>query len=102
VSEPLPAIIVIPEIGGVNEHIEAVARRLAAAGYAVLAPDLFSINGKRPATFFQERLVKALGFVRKLPPIAWRDTEFRNVELAKLPDPDCSEIGGPAIKCFQA
>ncbi|MBF0548483.1 MAG: dienelactone hydrolase family protein [Candidatus Riflebacteria bacterium] len=34
VSEPLPAIIVIQEAWGVNEHIEDVTRRFAAAGYA--------------------------------------------------------------------
>ena len=45
---PVPGVVVIQEIGGVNEHIEDVTRRIAAAGYAALAPDLFAVDGKRP------------------------------------------------------
>ncbi len=93
VSEPLPAIIIIQEIGGVNDHIEDVTRRLAAAGYAALAPDLFAVNGKRPAAFSQDRLDRALSFVRRLPPNTWRDPAARDSELAKLSEPDRSEIG---------
>ena len=36
-----PGIVVYQEIFGVNEHIRAVAERLASEGYACLAPDLF-------------------------------------------------------------
>lgn len=36
-----PAAVVIQEWWGLNEHIMDVARRLAAAGYVVLAPDLY-------------------------------------------------------------
>ncbi len=35
------ALVVVQEIFGVNAHIKAVARRLAAHGYRVLAPALF-------------------------------------------------------------
>lgn len=38
---PLPAVIVIHEWWGLNEHIEHWADRLAADGYAALAVDLF-------------------------------------------------------------
>jgi carboxymethylenebutenolidase len=44
-----PAVIVIHENRGLNPHIEDVARRLAAEGYLVLAPDLLSVNGGTPA-----------------------------------------------------
>ncbi len=91
-SEPLPAIIVIQEIGGVNAHIEDVTRRFAAAGYAALAPDLFAAGGKRPEYFTQQRLDKALAFIRQLPPNVWRDPADRDVHLARIPDPDQSEI----------
>lgn len=47
-ATPLPSIVVIQEIVGVDEHIEDVTRRVAAAGYVALAPDLFSVNGERP------------------------------------------------------
>ena len=38
---PFPGIVLIQEWWGVDDHIKDVARRLAAEGYAVLAPDLF-------------------------------------------------------------
>ena len=38
---PVPGIILLQEAFGVNEHIRSVADRLAAAGYAVIAPELF-------------------------------------------------------------
>ena len=38
---PVPGIILLQEAFGVNHHIRAVADRLAAAGYAVVAPELF-------------------------------------------------------------
>ena len=44
-SGPLPAVLVIQEAFGLNEHIEDVARRIAAAGYVTLAPDLFHRGG---------------------------------------------------------
>ncbi|MGY3089458.1 carboxymethylenebutenolidase [Hymenobacter sp. UYAg731] len=38
---PVPGIILLQEAFGVNHHIRSVADRLAAAGYAVVAPELF-------------------------------------------------------------
>lgn len=40
-GQPRPAIIVIQEWWGLNEHIKDVARRFAAEGYVALAPDLY-------------------------------------------------------------
>ncbi|MAT97519.1 MAG: carboxymethylenebutenolidase [Anaerolineaceae bacterium] len=40
-GEPRPAIIVIQEWWGLNEHIKDVTRRFAAEGYVALAPDLY-------------------------------------------------------------
>jgi carboxymethylenebutenolidase len=36
-----PAVIVVMEAFGLNEHIKAVAKRIAAEGYVVLAPDVY-------------------------------------------------------------
>jgi carboxymethylenebutenolidase len=40
-----PAVVVIHEWNGINDHIRDVARRLAKAGYVALAPDLLSRQG---------------------------------------------------------
>lgn len=38
---PFPAVVVIQEWWGLNEHIKDVTRRVAAEGYLALAPDLY-------------------------------------------------------------
>lgn len=38
---PAPALVVVQEAFGVNSHIKNVCRRMAAAGYAAFAPELF-------------------------------------------------------------
>lgn len=42
-----PALIVIQEWWGLNEHIKDVARRFAREGYIALAPDLYSSQGHK-------------------------------------------------------
>ena len=42
VTAPLPGLITIHEWWGLNENIEAMARRLAGEGYQVLAVDLYN------------------------------------------------------------
>ena len=48
-SGPLPAVVVIHENRGLNEHIRDVARRLALEGFAALAVDFLSPLGGTPA-----------------------------------------------------
>jgi carboxymethylenebutenolidase len=43
---PGPAVVVVQEYWGLEEHIESVARRLSAEGFAGLAPDLY--RGRQP------------------------------------------------------
>lgn len=40
-DEPRPAIVVLQEWWGLDEHIKDVTRRVAAEGYVALAPDLY-------------------------------------------------------------
>ncbi len=49
-SGRFPAVIVIHEIFGLNDHIRDVARRLAKVGYVALAPDLASRAGGTEAS----------------------------------------------------
>jgi carboxymethylenebutenolidase len=42
---PPAAVVVLQEAFGVNDHIQDVARRIAAEGYLALAPDLFHRSG---------------------------------------------------------
>jgi len=46
---PLPVVMVIHENRGLNDHIRDVARRVALAGYAAVAPDFLSPQGGTPA-----------------------------------------------------
>ncbi len=45
-----PAVIVVQEWLGLNEHIRDVARRLAREGYFAIAPDLYSRQGHKVAS----------------------------------------------------
>jgi carboxymethylenebutenolidase len=47
-SPTLPMVIVVHENRGLNDHIRDVARRLAVAGFAALAPDFLSTAGGTP------------------------------------------------------
>ena len=47
-DEKLPGVVVIPEIWGLNSHIEDVARRVALEGFLTIAPDPLSPLGGTP------------------------------------------------------
>jgi carboxymethylenebutenolidase len=51
----LPAVIVIHENRGLNDHIRDVARRIALEGFVALAPDLLSPSGGTPKDEDQAR-----------------------------------------------
>lgn len=90
---PLPAIVVLQEAWGVDEHLEEVTRRFAAAGYAALAPDLYAKDGQRPAAVTRERLAELQAFVNDLPPGAFGDATIREAELARKPEAERDRIG---------
>jgi carboxymethylenebutenolidase len=89
---PVPGVIVIQEAWGVDDHIEEVTLRFAQAGYVALAPDLFAMSGERPAHFTRPRLAAVKEFINSLPPVAWGDANAREAALAKLPEPNRSEV----------
>lgn len=91
-AAPMPGIVVIQEAWGVDAHIEDVTRRFAAAGYVALAIDLFAENGERPAPLAKDRLAALQQWANTQSPAVW-DPKVREVELAKLPEPERSALG---------
>jgi carboxymethylenebutenolidase len=88
-SGPLPGVVVIQEIWGVDRHIQDVADRFAAAGYLAVAPDLYSADGGRPPVLVAERVEAAKSFLNSIAPSQWMailgDDAQRAEALSKLP-----------------
>lgn len=80
----LPGVVVIAEVMGVNDQIEDVTRRIAAAGYAALAPDLYAEGGIRPPALGRERIDEAMVFMETLPREARFDPVAREKGMASL------------------
>ncbi len=77
---PRPAVIVVQEWWGLDDHIRDVARRFAQEGYFAVAPDLYSRQGhkvtKDPnvAGELMSKLDKADGIEDLLSTVAWIKT----------------------------
>lgn len=86
-QEPLPAIVVLQEVWGVDQHIQDVTRRFAQAGYVAVAPDLYACaaGGERPEDMRDERIQEVKTFLDSLPPTAWGDQQQRDEALDRLP-----------------
>ncbi len=87
--EPRPAVIVIHEIYGLDDHIKSVADRFAAAGYVALAPHLYSRPGLAEV-LTPANVEEAMRFGMSLPPDKMTDAAFVREKLAELP-PDKRE-----------
>ena len=86
-SEPLPAIVVIMEIWGVDGHIQDLVRRFATAGYLACAPELYSHGGRVQEPLSQERIAAVKAFFETLPPAVWGNAAERDAAVATLPEP---------------
>jgi len=84
-ARPLPAVLVVQEVWGVDAHIEDVARRFAKAGYAALAPDLYAKGGARPPPLARDRLAELQALVDEVSSAAFFDDTQRGAALSKLP-----------------
>jgi carboxymethylenebutenolidase len=71
VTALMPGVVVIQEVWGVDAHIRDVAERFATAGYAALAPDLYSAGGARPPALAVDRVTAAKGFLDSIPLAEW-------------------------------
>ncbi len=85
-----PAIIVIQEWWGLNDHIKDVSRRLAKCGYICIAPDLYSRFGNPTTTDADEagRLMTTLQQEDAL-----KDLNSTVNYLKNIPEVDSSRIG---------
>lgn len=99
VNGPLPAILVIQEIWGPDEHIQDLAQRFAQAGYVALAPDLYS-RGGRPDMLSEGRIEAVKSFLNTVPPGAWHDRSQMQESLAKLPTAEGQAIGETLGRLF--
>src|SRR5262244_2240741 len=84
-ASALPAVVVLQEAWGVDDHIEDVARRFAGAGYVALAPDLFARGGARAPGLERDRLAELLALVNIMPPGTWGDPKAREAAMATRP-----------------
>ena len=85
-DEPLPAVLVIHELWGLDPHIRDVSLRLAAAGFLVFAPDLYWSGDGRPPALAPARTRACEEFLDTLPVPAWGDEEAREAALGGRPD----------------
>jgi carboxymethylenebutenolidase len=86
VAQPIPAIVVIQEIWGVDDHIQDLVGRYAAAGYYAVAPDLFATDGRRPVTLAPERIRTVVRVLDTLPSASWSDAAARDAAVDRLPE----------------
>lgn len=86
---PRPGIVVIHEASGLNDQIRDVTRRLAEAGYAALAVDLF--NGRNRAVCMARYMAGMLrGSVNRY---GIDDLRASLTLLAKQPEVDATRMG---------
>lgn len=82
-----PGIVLIHEVFGLDGHTRGVADRLAAEGYVVLAPHLFSSSRLAPI-LTQQNIAAAIRFMMSIPVEKQRDEQYRAEALSRLSDED--------------
>ncbi len=82
-AERHPGVVLIHEIFGLDDHIRSVADRLAAEGYVVLAPHLFSSKALS-GVLTRQNIAAAMKFMMSIPVEKQRDEGYRADALAKL------------------
>lgn len=89
-SGPKPAIIVVQEWWGLNDHIKDVARRYAKEGYVAIAPDMYTRIGHKITTDANEA-AKLMGMVTMEDGL--KDLNATVAYLKTRPDVDGGRIG---------
>jgi len=88
-TDPLPGVVVIHEIFGLNDNIRDIATRFAEQGYAALAIDLFS-NRNRAICMMQ--IIHGM-LIRPLKNAILADLQSTFAFLQKQPAVDAKRIG---------
>jgi len=85
-----PAIIVVQEWWGLNDHMKDVATRYAKEGYVAIVPDLYSRLGNKVTTSPDEA-GKLMGMLRQEDGL--KDLQATIVYLQTVPEVDAPRIG---------
>lgn len=85
-NEKAPAVMVIQEIWGVDDHIRDITRRFAEAGYVAFAPDLYARNGERHENLKEDRVEEVKAFLDSAPPSVWANLDEREKALQQYDD----------------
>ena len=89
-GQPRGAVVVIPEIFGVNSHIQAVADSYAADGYRVIAPAMFDRVQKNYDTGYSQPEIQAgVAIMQKLD---WQQSML-DVEAAITEAKQAGKVG---------
>lgn len=99
-QENLPAIIVIQEIWGVDDHIQDITNRFAQAGYLAFAPDLYAKGGERIEDLRTERVQEVKAFLDSLPHSAWNNPGEREKALSELEEEKQNRVTRTFEKMF--
>lgn len=87
-----PAIIVVQEWWGLNEHVKDVARRYANEGYVVVAPDLYSRLGNQVVPNGNSDLAgKLMSSLKQEDGL--KDLQATIAYLKTVPEVDAARIG---------
>ena len=89
IGKPSPGVVIIHEIGGLDEHTRRVAERFANEGYAALAVDLFSL-GSRPMCML--RIFHGI-LIRPISNGVVGDLRAAIDALGRRPDVDAARLG---------
>jgi carboxymethylenebutenolidase len=87
-NDTLPAVVMIHENKGLNDHIKNMANLLARNGYVVLAVDLF----KGEVTTDRNRSSELTQYIRDNPEIATANLQSAVKYLASLPNVNAEKI----------
>ena len=87
-----PAIIVVHEWNGLNEHIRDVARRFAKEGYVALAPDYLSRHGGTPVANPKGEGLRNIGELAPAETMA-EDSDAGFSYLKRLPEVRSDRLG---------